>query len=65
MKKKMGIPTLKSWVFNEKKDFSWNREISDFYKLILNKNFKLNQKKLTENIENMKILNKIYNKNRL
>ena len=65
MKKKMGIPILKSWVFEEKIDSSWDKEIIDFYKLIINKNYKLNQKNLTENIENMKILNKIYNEARL
>ena len=54
-----------SIVFEEKIDSSWDKEIIDFYKLIINKNYKLNQKNLTENIENMKILNKIYNEARL
>lgn len=65
MKKKMGIPNMKIWIFNEKRDNSWEKEISDFYNLIKNKNFINVQKLLTENIENMKILDKIYNKNSL
>ncbi len=65
MKKKMGIPNMKDWNFKEKKDNSWKKEISDFYNLILNKNFTSVQKSLIENVENMKILDKIYSKNSL
>lgn len=65
MKKKMGIPNMKSWVFNEKNDISWVKEISDFYNLILNHKFARVQKLLRQNVENMKILDKIYNKTNL
>ena len=65
MKKKMGIPSMKSWVFNGKKDISWIKEISDFYNLILNNKFAKVQNLLRQNVENMKILDKIYNKTNL
>ena len=61
----MGIPNMKSWVFNEKNDISWVKEISDFYNLILNNKFTKVQKLLRQNVENMKILDKIYNKTNL
>lgn len=61
MKKKMGIPSKKVWLF-PKNDYSWRNEIEELYKDIkLNRNSKPG---LNEAYEVLKIIKKIYRDNK-
>ena len=63
MSKNFGKPKLKIWNFSKKIDISWKSELSDFVQSI-----KFNTKvscSLNDAYENMKIINKCYNKNKL
>lgn len=63
MSKNLGKPKLKVWKFSSKTDLSWMAEISDFIKSI-----KSNKKvscSLNDAYENMRIINKCYNRNKL
>ena len=59
MKKKMGKPSKKIWVY--KKDLSWKIELDEFYKDI---KFDRNSSPgLNEALKNLNIINKIYKSN--
>jgi predicted dehydrogenase len=61
MKKKLGVPSKKTWKF-PKKDFSWQTEIKIFFEEIINR--KKSSCNLNDAYENMKIIDFCYrNKN--
>jgi predicted dehydrogenase len=60
MKKKMGKPSVKEYIFNENNSNSWEKEINNFYKQIKKKNFSNN---LESSYKNLKLIKKIYKLN--
>jgi len=60
MKKKMGKPSVKEYIFNENNNNSWEKEINNFYKRIKKKNFSNN---LESSYKNLKLIKKIYKLN--
>ena len=60
MKKKMGKPSIKKYIFSEKKNNSWKNEINDFYKRIIKKEYSNN---LETSYKNLKLIKKIYKSN--
>ena len=62
MKKKMGIPKIKTWKFY-KNDDSWKKEIDYFVKTIDDK--KNSESDIYNAYENMKIIKKCYSNNKL
>jgi predicted dehydrogenase len=60
MKKKMGMPSIKKYIFNEKKNNSWENEMNNFYSRIIKKEYSNN---LETSYKNLKLIKKIYRSN--
>lgn len=61
MSKKMGPPKVIEFDYSKLKDNSWIKEMKDFYKLIINKKYKL--KKNYDHLEALKIIDQVYKRN--
>ena len=56
----MGKPSIKKYIFSEKRNNSWKNEINDFYKRIIKKEYSNN---LETSYKNLKLIKKIYKSN--
>ena len=61
MSKKMGIPKKKFFLFKQNENYSWNLELKEFYRDIMNK--RIPKPGILEAYENLKIISSIYKQN--